>query len=41
MLITQMVDFVSRNKFIDTFPTSLLTPFAIFSPFYEQFEDES
>ena len=29
------------NKFIDTFPTSLLTPFANFSPFYEWFEDES
>ena len=31
----------TTNKFIDTFPTSLLTPCTIFSPFYEQFEDES
>ena len=28
-------DFAWHNKFIDTFPTSLLTPFANFSPFYE------
>ena len=35
-----MADFVWRNIFIDTFPTSLLTPFANFSPFYEWFEDE-
>ena len=37
----QTADFAQRNKFIDTFPTSLLTPFANFSPFYERFEDES
>ena len=41
MLITQTADFAGCNKFIDIFPTSLLTPFAIFLPFYEQFEDES
>ena len=41
MLITQTTDFALRNKFIDTFPTSLLTPFANFSLFYELFEDES
>ena len=29
------------NKFIDNFPTSLLTLFENFSPFYEWFEDES
>ena len=29
------------NQFIGTFPSSLLTPFGIFSPFYERFEDES
>ena len=34
-IITQTADFVSRNKFIDIFPTSLLTPFANFSPFSE------
>ena len=34
-------DFVWHNKFIDTLPTSLLTPFAIFSPFCERFEDKS
>ena len=28
------------GKFINTFPTSLLTPFVIFSPFYERFEGE-
>ena len=29
------------NKFIDTFPTSLLTSFASFSPFCNRFEDEA
>ena len=41
MLIMQTADFAWCNKFIDTFPTSLLTRFANFSPFYEWFEDES
>ena len=41
MQIMQAADFAWRNKFIDTFPTSLLTPFVNFSPFYEWFEDES
>ena len=41
MLITQAADFALRNKFIDTFPTSLLTPFVNFSPFYERSEDDS
>ena len=37
----QAADFAWRNKFIDTFPTSLLTPFVNFSSFYEGSEDES
>ena len=41
MLIMQTADFAGCNKFIDTFPISLLTPFESFSPFYEWFEDES
>ena len=41
MLIKQTADIALHNKFIDTFITSLLAPFAIFSPFHEQFEDES
>ena len=41
MLIMQMADFALRNKFIDTFPTILLTPFASFSPFCKLFEDKS
>ena len=39
---------VSNSRHIDnyadyanSFPSSLLTPFGIFSPFYERFEDES
>ena len=34
-------DLVWHNKFIETFPTSLLTLFASFSPFCKQFEEES
>ena len=34
-------DFAWRNKFLDTFPTSLLTPFVNFLPLYEWSEDES
>ena len=41
MLIMQTADIAWRNKFIDNFPTSLLTPSVSFSPFYEQYEDES
>ena len=41
MLIMQTADFAWCNKLNNTFPTSLLTPLAIFLPFYEQFEDES
>ena len=43
MLITQAADtikFVWHNKFIDTYPTSLLTPIREFLTFL-QFEDES
>ena len=36
-----MADFVWRNKFIDTFPTSLPTPSTSFSPFCKRFNDES
>ena len=32
---------LNTQKAIDTFPTSLLTPFASFSPFCKRFEDES
>ena len=41
MLITKTAYFAWHNKFIDTFSTSLLTPFASFSPFCKWFEDES
>ena len=35
--INNYADYASIN----TFPTSLLTPFENFSPFYQRFEDES
>ena len=41
MLITQTADFAWCNEFIETFSTSLLTPFVSFSPFSKRFEDES
>ena len=41
MLIMQRADFAWFNKFMDTFPINLLTPFVSFSPFCKWFEDES
>ena len=41
MLIMQMADLLDIINFINTFPTSLFTPFASFSLFYKPFEDKS